>query len=145
MIKKIYPVLLALPFIFIMGAFYLTLEKDIAISFTPAEVEAYRFNPGTILSDTEIVGRPHLKFSSKIRGPINASGLKAVKGNAPHMASGLIVNFIFIGENDKRAVINDQIVREGDKINGGKVARIKKDGVALIINGVIKWIKLEEQ
>lgn len=56
--------------------------------------------------------------------------------------SGLTLNSILISANRKVAVINDQLVKEGERINGATLVAIERDRITLNHNGKRRVIKL---
>jgi len=59
----------------------------------------------------------------------------ATKPILNEVAPTLTLNGVFFSENEGYALINNQIVREGDTISGAEVVRITMDGVELKANG----------
>jgi hypothetical protein len=52
------------------------------------------------------------------------------------------VSFILIKGGKKIAIINNVVVREGDSINLGKVAKIEKGGVLIKNKEGEQWLKI---
>lgn len=54
---------------------------------------------------------------------------------ASEMPSSLVLNGVFFSENEGYALINNQIVKQGDSIEGATLTKIGLDEVELEING----------
>jgi len=145
MIRRLTIGLVFTPFILVLVITWLSLEVDLAIDMTPVELRVFRYRSDSILERTRIHLRPELSIPSSIRGPIRAGTRGTGEGRKKGSSAGFVLSFILVGEDDRRAVINGRIVREGDVVNGARVAEIRRDGVALRINGILQWIKMEEQ
>lgn len=145
MITRLHISILLIPVLAALAPAYFTAQNDVSAGFTPAEVQGYSYHNDTILSETEIRRREPLRLAWNMRGPISASRPAAVNGETRNNAAGYAVTSIFIEDKDKRAVINDHIVREGDSIDGMKVLRIEVGRVELQAGGTAKWLRLEEE
>ncbi|NVK40160.1 MAG: hypothetical protein HWE39_02885 [Oceanospirillaceae bacterium] len=55
------------------------------------------------------------------------------------------VNQIFLGEHDRRAIVNGEIVRKGDWIRSARVVAIEKDKVLLKQSGKILTLHIEDK
>lgn len=145
MITRLNLSLLILPVIVILAPAYFAAQNDVSANYTPAELQGYSYRKNTVLSETEIRRRQPLALTGNIRGPISASlpaaGGEGARANPARHA----LTSILIDEKDKRAVINDRIVREGDSIDGMKVLKIQKERVKLKTGGAAKWLELEEE
>ena len=145
MISRKQLVLIMVPFILLAAFFYLSLRKDTAISFTSAELEVYRYTTGSILKDSDLKKRQKWSISPTLSGPFYVAGRNEQEA-ARHSAGKIYtLSFILLSENDRRAIINNAFVREGDIFDNRKVSRIEKDKVALTAKGVTTWLELEEQ
>lgn len=75
------------------------------------------------------------------RNPVIQAPKPLVKTPTPSVASpGFTLNGVFFSDDHGSAIINNQIINEGDTIEGAKVISITLDGVELEIEG--KSIKL---
>jgi hypothetical protein len=137
--------LLILPVLAILAPAYFSAQKDVSASFTPAELQGYSYQNDSVLSETEIKRRQPLPLQTVPRSPVGASRPAAGGDGTRDNAAGYEVTSIFIGDKGKRAVINDQIVREGDSIGGMRVLKIRKERVELETGGAAKWLRLEEE
>jgi hypothetical protein len=144
-ITRLHISLLAIPVLVVLAPAYFTAQNDVSAGFTPAEVQGYSYHNDAILSETEIMRREPLRLAENMRGPISASRPAAGDGGTRKNAAGYAVTSIFIGDKDRWAVINDQIVREGDNMDGMKVLRIQRGRVELEAGGAAKWLRLEEE
>jgi len=63
--------------------------------------------------------------------PAKVSARTLLDRNTTNTANPIILNGIVYGPDDKWAIINDRIVREGDAVLGGKLVLIKKDSVRI--------------
>lgn len=138
--------LILLPFLSLLTLLYLSVKKDMAISLTPVELEVYRYTRGAALTGSSMKKRAFLEAASGMAGPLYIEEQKSVPGAAgPGDERGYTVSFILISKDDRIAVINNAIVREGDILDNRKVSRIEKDRVAITLNGIASWVKLEDQ
>jgi hypothetical protein len=76
-----------------------------------------------------VVQRPEASKQILTHPVIQASSLAVTK-----MEETLELNGIVYGQDDKWAIINNKIVREGDRLLDGKVSLIKKDFVKISRN-----------
>lgn len=138
--------LILLPFLSLLTLLYLSMKKDMAISLTPVELEVYRYTRGAALTGSSMKKRVSLDAPPGAAGPLYIEEKRSVPGAAgPGDQRGYTVSFILISKNDRIAIINNAIVREGDILDNRKVSTIEKDKVAITLNGITTWVKLEDQ
>lgn len=85
-------------------------------------------------------GPKKTRYASKAKAAVPAP-LKDVHRATPalKMAAPLALNGIFFSENEGYALINNQIVQEGDEVEGAYVQKISEDEVELKNNaGLVK-------
>jgi hypothetical protein len=145
MISRMQLGLILLPFLFLAVFCYVSLKKDVAIRFTPVENEVYRYTTGTVLTDSFIKKSSPWEISPRVIGPLYVSSKGALERAHPTGEKGYTVSLIVISENDRRAIINNAIVGEGDIVDNRKVSRIEKDKVEVTMRGITTWLKLEEE
>ncbi|GAB4389904.1 MAG: hypothetical protein Kow0025_18310 [Thermodesulfovibrionales bacterium] len=145
MVTRVHLLLLALPFVAMAAAAYLGAGSDMSVNFTPAELQGYNYSHNALLDEAEIKRKRRLPLSAGMRGPIRAAGPAVADGDRGAPAEGHVLTSILIGEGERKAVINDRIVREGDSVDGMRVLEIKESRVALRIGGAVKWYRLEEE
>ncbi|OIP65363.1 MAG: hypothetical protein CO150_06335 [Nitrospirae bacterium CG_4_9_14_3_um_filter_53_35] len=136
--------LVMLPFLFLTVFFYVSLKKDMAISLTPAENEIYSYRTDTVLTDSFIKKRTSLDISAGLSGPLYVEQRSVSGTDRPGAEKGYVVSLILISRNERRAIINNAIVGEGDILDNRKISRIEKDKVGITLNGMTTWVKLEE-
>jgi len=79
-----------------------------------------------------------LKLATPAKEPPSAPVLPALSEEPAKGATPILVlNGVFFSENEGYALINNQIVREGDLINGATVERINLQGVELKSEGSV--------
>lgn len=144
MISRKHLGLVMLPFLFLAVFSYLSLKKDMAISLTPVENEVYSYTTGTVLTDSLIKKRALLDISAGLSGPLYVEQRSVSETVHPGAEKGYVVSLILISRDERRAIVNNAIVREGDILDNRKISRIEKDKVAITINGMTTWVKLEE-
>jgi|GEM_PF-2895419 len=142
--------LLLLPVGLVVLSVYAATVFDVSIPLTSQEKTVSRFRPGASATEFEIRERKRLAYSPLIKGPFKvmkktprpSSGTTHARGKAEETYR---VSGIFITEEDKRAVISNQFVKEGTALNGKRVERIERDKVSLKENGERSWLILESQ
>jgi len=114
-------------------------ERSI-LEFTPSSIEIINIKRGkTIHTDKELKGL--LDFSSSSiaqRYPSTEGNLSSTRDYNEKKLS-----LIVITEGSKMAIINGIVAKEGDSINGVKIAKIEADRV-LLKNKDMQWLYLKE-
>lgn len=75
-------------------------------------------------------------------GPIEKKGYPSVKLSDIAPVDQQRVSFILIRGEKKIAIIDNLIVREGDTVNEGRIARIEKGGVLVKNKEGERWLKI---
>jgi len=123
------------------------MEQD-AHAFTPVDMdipgmsgnpeELLSFNDGTTSHNSHNLDKANISWLEELNrdpfgthndGSLGGSLGEANKAADPHLDA------IFSGENTHMAVVDQQLVREGDKIRGYRVIAIKRTQVILRRNG----------
>lgn len=88
-------------------------------------------------------------FGSVVAGPVLAledptrpSGFNAPTAEAPKPQANFSLDSIMIGDGKRLAVINGQMVREGQSLEQARVVKVTPDRVVLSVNGqqrVLRW------
>ncbi|HTY45602.1 MAG TPA: type II secretion system protein N [Patescibacteria group bacterium] len=81
-----------------------------------------------------IAAAAHNRAPAAVAAP--AAAVVAAPATAPSAARpNLVLNGVFFSDQDGYALINNQIVKEGDTIENAKVTAVVKDGVELEVEG----------
>lgn len=137
-------ILIAFPFVFAIILFVIAGYVPFKAGFTETEDRILAFIP----SDLEIKERQAVLLSKEIKIPINFSAPD--KGEHPVKEDDLVqeidyndskLSLIVVSGNRKMAIIKGALVREGDNIEGMKIARIEQDRV-LLKNKTERWLYL---
>jgi hypothetical protein len=135
-------IFLAAPFLiialFVTAAYYISFDRGLSdaergmLDFRQAELTIRK--PGNIF--TTKAGQGPFEFS--------ATGDEAVANDtAPqHKRRGL--SLIVVSEDKKMAMIGDRLVKEGDRIDDKKIAKIEPDRI-LVRDRTLKWEYLREE
>ncbi|MCX5810969.1 MAG: hypothetical protein NT178_00255 [Proteobacteria bacterium] len=126
-------------------------------------IQRVKFKPFLSLKEQEIVGFFYEKIKIAQRKSNMITGLKlpldstqgAQKG-FPGVALSEVLNetaiekkknvsLILIRDGKKMAIINNQIVKEGDLIGNDKVLRIEGDKVLIREGGVDRWLSMDQE
>jgi hypothetical protein len=119
--------------------------------FSEGERQMLAFMPADIAS---LKQRQRLQPSGALKSPMEFNSSDAGRGAYPPVAldalvpsaatsAGPSLSFVMIGEKKRVAIIKGAIVREGDRLDGLKVADIEP-GRVLLQNSTSKWISLEK-
>jgi hypothetical protein len=140
-------ILIAFPFVFTIILFVIAGYVPFKAGFTETEGRILAFTP----SDLAIKDRQAVLLSREITIPIDFSA--ADKGEKPVKPGDLVqgidyndsnLSLIVVSGNRKMAIIRGALVREGDSIEGMKIARIEPDRV-LLKNKTERWIYLGKE
>ncbi len=146
-------ILTVLPFLFVIASFIATKVVNFNSVLTAKEKQALEFVPEKI----EVIERQALVVKNDMKGPIEIikSTLsrdfpsKSLSVIAPQTARDEgekiiegIVSLIVTGGERKIAIVNGVVVKEGDSVDGMKIAKIEKDRILIKSNGT-KWLHLE--
>lgn len=74
--------------------------------------------------------------------PTRPSGFQAPAAEAPKPQANFSLDSIMIGSGKRLAVINGQMVREGQSLEQARVVKVAPDRVVLSVNGqqrVLRW------
>ena len=86
-----------------------------------------------------------LDISHNLNGPLYVEARIEKEMPRYYEEKSYTLSLILLSENDRRAIINNAFVCEGDIFDNQKVSRIEIDKVALTSKGVTTWLELEEQ
>ena len=138
-------ILTALPIalIILLGAiaYYIPHEGG----FSEAEMRILDFTP----SDMVIKKMKMLTTVRALKAPFNFDpagntdmpGEHNISSQADY--SGMTLSFVVVSKNSKRAIINGNIFKEGDRIDDKKIVRIDPDKV-LLKSKKLEWVHLEK-
>lgn len=134
--------LLGLPVAVCLIAGYAATEVEVKYPLTSVENTVAGFRPNAQAEQTAIKDPARIEVPANLSGPLRSTG---VAGAAPVAAVPVHrVTSITITERRKKAIINDRIVQEGDRLNGSTVSTIQPHRVAIKENGVTTWLVLED-
>lgn len=133
--------LVLLPVVALLAAFVVFADTG-GTSFNKAEQAAFSFDPtgGPQWSGWRALP---LTIPDGLHGPFGRETVRR-SVSTPSPPDNIRLSLILIDENDKVAVINNTMVREGGAFAGMTVAAVEKNRVALIRNGVTQWVHLQE-
>lgn len=99
-----------------------------------------------IASDLQVKEMQGTRLTKYIKGPFDFS-VKQVKARDDKVKqidyNDKSLSLVVISDNAKMAIINGQVVKEGDNLNGMKVKKIEPERV-LIKNKKPEWLYLEK-
>lgn len=138
-------ILIAFPFVFVTALFIAANYFPFKGGLTDIEDRVLAFTPASL----SIKERPAVSVSGEIKSPIDFSS-PAVSASVekegdlvPEMDyNDTYLSLIVISGKRKMAIIKGSLVREGESIDGMKIARIEPDRV-LVKNKTEKWLYLE--
>ncbi len=144
MIRRIDHALILLPFMLILATALFFWQVRRAAGFTTVEQEVYRYSSGALLAETTLLKRAPLKIPADLRGPIEFTAVQPAQVKKIGMPNLHGVTFILISEAGRRAIIDGNVFRVGESIDGVQVSAIEKERVAITSNGVTTWLRLEQ-
>lgn len=137
-------ILAVLPFLLVIVSFITTKVVNFESALTAKEKEVLEFTPEKI----EVVERQALVVKNDLKSPIKTIKSTLSRDFPPEPLSVIApqsegtVSLIVIGEEKKIAIVNGAVLKEGDSVNGMKIAKIEKDRILIKSNGT-KWLHLE--
>jgi hypothetical protein len=138
-------ILIVFPLAFIIILFIAATYVPFREEFTEAEEYISAFMP-TELSVKEM---PEVSINRQLRSPLNfgtpgSAGVKESSMVSEKDFTDNAVSLIVVSGKRKMAIIGGVIVREGDSIDGMKIAKIEPDRV-LLKNRTERWLFLEKE
>jgi hypothetical protein len=136
--------LLGLPLAVCLIAGYTATKLKVQYPLTSVENTVAGFRPNVQAEQTAIKDVARLEVPQNLSGPLRSTGLTATGTTVAVAPPVHKVTAITITERVKKAIINDRIVHEGDRLNGSIVSIIQPHRVAIKENGVTTWLVLED-
>lgn len=146
MIRRIHLAVVALPFAAILFVTFAALQWKIPLQISESEREVYRYQRHRETETApQIAQRKPIDLPDRLRGPLRARRGPATVEAAPGVGpSPYLLTSILISKSDRKVVINDQFLREGDRLNELTVLKIGKGKVRVRRNGKTEWLSLGE-
>ena len=107
-------------------------------------VERKPVTPANMNSPLEVAGGRTKDFPSEALtdiAPVVRGGKNSDIGKEQNATQNL--SLVLVKDNTKLAIVNGDVVREGDMTRNGKVKKITKDGIILKDGEGEKWLKIE--
>ncbi len=138
MIEKKFIILSVLPFLFIIVSIFTVNMIDFSPTLTEKEQQVLNFN----YESMGIPGKKTLVVKNHLKSPLEISGTLPPPPPAAVTSPGKGLSLIMIRGEEKIAIIDGKVAREGDIIDGMKILKIEKDKI-LVKSKKNKWLYME--
>ncbi len=139
-------ILIVFPAIFIIILVLIARSIHFKGEFSETEMQTLKFRP----SDIMVKQRPRVQASEDLKGPIDFNPASSAQGAFPEAlgpqtdySSSTGLSLIVISGKSRMAIIKGLVVKEGDSIDGIKIARIETDRV-LLKSKTHEWLYMEK-
>ncbi len=140
----VFPIILIIILILIANSIHFKGE------LSKTEMQTLSFTP----SDVMVKQRPRIQISEDLKSPVDFNPVSSVQGAFPPVPLGTLapqadypgktgLSLIVISGKNRMAIIRGIVVKEGDRIDGIRIAKIEPDRV-LLKNNTDEWLHMEK-